>query len=281
MKHLIDPGPSRKGWHRLQKVLMCPRLYALSYIDETNRVPRGPPADPLMKGSLMHVALAHHYAEGMEEYKDKDLYSPMEAVQQLAELQPNDQRAAWQRHVKEVCATYADYAMHWGKENWKPIGIETELMVNVFDEKMNRTYLYTQRVDLAWQHPITGKVWFVDHKTAGFWARKKLGKYSINGQFIGYQMIGQKKFGDNWGGVLLNVIQWGKDGGSPTFQRMPVDPAPHSVDRFKQAIIRGERTLLEYEDVAPIDWPGAHNDGACWPYNQCRFYSACQWGGKE
>jgi hypothetical protein len=280
MKHLIDPGPSRKGWHRLQKVLTCPRLYALSYLTDAPPVRKGDPPEPLVKGSMLHVALAHHYADGMEEYADKDLYTPTDAVQQLIELQPNDERAAWQRHAKQVCATYADYNMHWGKERWKPMGIETELMVNIFDEKMNRTYLYTQRVDLAWRHPMTGKVWFVDHKTTARWTPQTLSKYSMNGQFLGYQMIGEKKFGDDWGGVLLNVIEWGKGGGSPTFKRMPVDPAPHSVERFRQSIIRGERTLLEYENMEPKDWPGAHHDGACWPYRQCKFYSTCQWGGK-
>ena len=48
-KHLIDPGPSRKGWHRLSKALRCPRLYALSYMTE-KRTSDIPPAEPLIKG---------------------------------------------------------------------------------------------------------------------------------------------------------------------------------------------------------------------------------------
>jgi len=63
MKHLIDPGPSRKGWHRLQKVLMCPRLYALSYLTDKPVVRKGDPPEPLVKGSMLHVALAAPHAD--------------------------------------------------------------------------------------------------------------------------------------------------------------------------------------------------------------------------
>ena len=85
MKHLIDPGPSRKGWHRLAKVLRCPRLYALSYNVE-HRTSDEPPAEPLIKGSLMHVGLAHHYAQKSDLYDDVDIYSPADAVEALAQL---------------------------------------------------------------------------------------------------------------------------------------------------------------------------------------------------
>ena len=95
-KFLIDPGPSRKGWHRLAKVLRCPRLYALSY-KQKHRTSDEPPAEPLVKGSLFHVGLAHHYGLQSDLYPDVELYSPGEAFEQLAQSQPQGHRAAWQR----------------------------------------------------------------------------------------------------------------------------------------------------------------------------------------
>lgn len=277
MKHLIDPGPSRKGWHRLAKVLRCPRLYALSYLVE-HRTSDEPPAEPLMKGSLMHIGLAHHYAQKSDLFEDKDIYSPQEAIEVLAQQQPAGHRAAWQRHVPEIQRTLADYQIHWSGEQWKTIAIEHELLVNVFDEERNKSYLYTQRVDAVWQHPMTGKIYFVDHKTAARFTSRTLGGYSMNGQFLGYQMIGERMYKDRWGGVLLNVIEWGKGGGSPTFQQMPINPAPHSVVQFPNAIIRAERTIQDYEKTQPAKWPATHQESACWAYRQCRFYQTCQWG---
>ena len=278
-KFLIDPGPSRKGWHRLAKVLRCPRLYALSY-KKKHRTSDEPPAEPLVKGSLFHVGLAHHYGLQSDLYPDVELYSPGEAFEQLAQSQPQGHRAAWQRYVAEMNITLLDYQTHWHAENWIVKGIEHELMVNVYDEQVNDTYFYTQRVDLVWEHPVTGKVWFVDHKTTGRFTDKTLGGYSMNGQFLGYQMIGQKMFGEQWGGVILNIIEWGKGKKSASFRRMPIDPAPHAVANFKQSILRAERTIREFEQTAPELWPGTHQEAACWPYRKCRFYDTCQWGGK-
>ena len=277
MKHLIDPGPSRKGWHRLAKVLRCPRLYALSY-KVKHRTSDEPPAEPLIKGSLMHVGLAHHYAQKSDLYDDVDIYSPADAVEALAQLQPEGHRAAWQRHVPEVQRTLSAYQIHWSGEQWKTVGIEHELLVNVFDEERNKSYLYTQRVDAVWEHPMTKKVYFVDHKTTGRFTSRTLGGYSMNGQFIGYQMIGERMYKERWGGVLLNVIEFGKKGAAPMMQQMPIDPAPHSVAEFQNTIIRAERTIHDHENVEPAKWPATHQESACWAYRQCRFYQTCQWG---
>ena len=47
-KKLLNAGPSEAGWHRLQTVLRCPRLYALGTDWDK-------PA--LVKGSLVHIGL--------------------------------------------------------------------------------------------------------------------------------------------------------------------------------------------------------------------------------
>ena len=282
-KVLIDPGPSRNGWHRLQKALRCPRLFALSYRTEKAGVGRVPSV-PLIKGSMLHIGIAHHYAILQAKQREEDpdqYYSPLDAIAELVTRQPEPHRSAWQEHLSDVQSVMLQYQTHWMGEKWNVEAIEKELKVNVFDEERGKTLFFTQRVDAVWRDPKDGKWYFVDHKTAARWSKPKLMKYSMNGQMIGYQMIGSKMFGDEWGGVLLNVIEWPKKGGVASFHQTQVEPAPYSVSKFKDTVIQAERMIEMYENRDPLDWPGAHHDAACWPYDACSHYETCQWGSPE
>jgi len=279
-KHLIDPGPSRKGWHRLQKVLRCPRLYALAYNKE-KVISATAPAEPLVMGSALHIALAHHYALTQDEWKGREdeLYSPEDAVDELARRQHKQHRKTWQEYSDKVKSVYFQYKTHWAMERWDTKAIEHELCVNIFDDERNETYLYTQRVDAIWIHPATQKVWFIDHKTTKRFTSRTVSGYSMSGQFLGYQMIGQEMFGDDWGGVLLNIIEWPKEeGGQASFDRVNLDPAPYSVEHFKKTIIHGERIIRDNANIEPALWPGAHHESACWHFRRCPHYETCQWG---
>ena len=282
MKHLIDPGPSRKGWHRLQTVLRCPRLYALKYKGERPRSDMAP-AEALVKGSMIHMGIAHHYALQMEEWKgrESEIFTPEESVIELAERQPDGHRATWLGYVDSILEVLSAYQLHWHSENWITKAVEHELMVHVFDDDRDESLLYTQRVDAIWEHPITGKIFYIDHKSAKNWSGRSLGQYSISGQMVGYQMIGQAKYKERWGGVLLNVIEWPKSGKAPMFTRVPVEPAPYAVDNFKSTILHAEHLVHKYAEREPMDWPGAFHGGACWNFGPCKFLSNCQWGGSK
>lgn len=54
---LINAGPSERGWHRIESVMRCPRLYAWEHSGLIERQI----SEPLARGSLIHVGLAHHY----------------------------------------------------------------------------------------------------------------------------------------------------------------------------------------------------------------------------
>lgn len=99
---LIDPGPSRRGWHRLQSVLKCPRYAAWSAFEREHGNERCP-SPALIKGSLMHIGLAHHYqikkdapiakkaleVAGVYVPKSHLPYEPHDAIAALAEAQPS------------------------------------------------------------------------------------------------------------------------------------------------------------------------------------------------
>ena len=285
MPEFINPGPSRKGWHRLQNVLKCPRYYALSSFSK-GQPSTAVPSDPLIKGSLLHMGLAHYYAlmrKDQEHWKGRDegkeYYSPHEAVEMLVADQPPEHQAAWQEWVPLVHRVLDAYVMHWAHDQSMVYYIEKEVQANIFDEERNESYFYTQRVDAVFRHPKTGKWWFVDHKTTFRIMEKTMRKYTLSGQFLGYQMLGQELFGDDWGGVLLNMIGWPQKGKAPEFERKVLPSAPFALSRFKNTLVHAERVIREHKDLDAMEWPGAHHETACWTtYGPCKYFEQCRLG---
>ena len=163
-KELLDAGPSERGWHRIEAAARCLRLFALK---ESGHVPF-PESEPLIRGSLVHIGLAHIYARKKEADAGGDpeqFYSPMDAVLKLAEK--NGDR--WVDMVDHCCDMVNAYRMRWGDDRkWKVISVEEELRA-----KLRGRWLYTQRADLIVEDDF-GKVWIVDHKTAFRIAAKTL-----------------------------------------------------------------------------------------------------------
>lgn len=272
---LLDPGPSRKGWHRLQTVLQCPRKYALYVASKATPGPVSSPA--LIKGTLLHTALAHHYA--LKRNPGAGLFSPLGAIEEQVKRQPN--AAEWDKHAQLVSQTYLQYELRWAAEQWEVVNVERELVATIHDDDRNEAYLYTQRADLIVRHPQTGLVYIVDHKTTGRLSAKTLRRYTLSGQFRGYNFFGRGLLGDKFGGVVLNMIQWPRGDGDAMFQRSDLEPAPHADKTFRDTVIHAERLIRDmtpkYDD--PMAWPGVHHETACWtPYGPCDNHARCEWG---
>jgi hypothetical protein len=275
---LINPGSSRKGWHRLQNALRCPRLHALSvkYRDST------PLSPALIRGTLVHVGLAHYYAKIQAKQKGiKNEYYPAHDSVEVLAMQQTSQRDEWCALVSEVQRVLAAYGLHWESEQWEVVDIEKEIQANVFDDDWNETYLYTQRVDLIVRHPKTRKIFFIDHKTTYRIGKKTTGRYTLSGQFLGYQLLGSGLLKENWGGVMLNLIEWPKTPDTiPQFQRLDIERAPFAVSNFKKTIIQAERIIRANQGhTDPMAWPGAYHEYTCWTaYGPCSYHDLCQWG---
>ena len=176
MKELIDPGPSEAGWHRLQTVLQCPRKYALGYLEEKPREV----SDALVKGSLIHVGLAHFYMRQVKPEYRKRYYTPEEAVAKLAERE-EENSPLWREHVAISQHVVEEYIKHWRGENLRPLWIEEQFRGYVRDGQ--ERYLYTQRADLIAKDPA-GRVWILDHKTTFRISAKTIQRYALSGQFL-------------------------------------------------------------------------------------------------
>ena len=273
---LIDPGPSRRGWHRLQTVLQCPRKYAFyAASKEGPPVPTDAPA--LIKGSLLHVGLAHRYA--LKKDPDAPLYAPLKAVEGLAAKQVNAD--VWAKWVPLVQETMLQYDLFWASEQWEVMDVERELVANIKDEKRNEVYLYTQRADLVVRNKHTGLWYIVDHKSTFRISGKTKRRYTLSGQFRGYEFFGRGLLKKRFGGVILNMIQWPKDKADAVFERVDLEPAPYADRTFTQTIIHAERLIRDLKPTAhsPLDWPGVHHETACWTaYGPCPYHATCQWG---
>lgn len=275
-KGLIDTGPSRRGWHRLEAHLRCPQLYAWGYgqagageeTAERSRT-RFPPGPPLVRGSIGHVGLAHLYARlrSVQEGEDPNrFYLPTEAMGLVADSFGELGNSMLPVATRVVRA----YAEHFSHEKWKIIGVEEE------EETYFGPHLYTARVDLEYQDRA-GKIWFLDHKLVSKLEAKVLDRYTLSGQILGLLHLGSRKHGDRFGGVQLNLL-----GVNPTsFIRHVPDPAPWLLERFPELVKHAEEAISRTEDLIRQNLvvPASPSEFTCYSsYGRCPAHGLCRWG---
>ena len=87
---IIYTGPSPRGWHRLQQAAECLQKFAWQYEAPKVEGKRKKTSPALAKGSLIHLALAQHYAQirAIQQGKDPEEWcDPKEAVELIAKLE--------------------------------------------------------------------------------------------------------------------------------------------------------------------------------------------------
>lgn len=154
-RKILNTGPSPRGWHRLQSVLECPQKYA--YQHELGLAAMDSTAPPLIKGSMMHLALAQHYNRMKNEGLGLDVdewEEPEAAVIKQAEVEQG-----WDEYVEMILDCYRAYIAHYTDEPFKVLEVEQLAYTQIFDK-----YLFTGRFDMVVEDR-GGRVWVVDHKT--------------------------------------------------------------------------------------------------------------------
>jgi len=276
-KVLIDTGPSRRGWHRLEAHLRCPQLFAWGYGQagstnpETAQASRRqfPPTPPLVRGSIGHVGLAHLYARlrAVQTNIDPNLFHlPTEAMGLVADSfgELGDEM------LPVATRVLIAYAKHFSHEKWKILAVEQE------EETTFHGYLYTARVDLEYEDRA-GKIWFVDHKVVSKLEAKVLDRYTLSGQILGLSHLGARKHGDRFGGVQLNLL-----GVNPiSFIRHVPDPAPWLLERFPDLVKLAEEGISRTEDLLrqKLTVPASPSEFTCYnSYGRCPAHGLCRWG---
>lgn len=280
-KVLLETGASPRGWHRLQNMLECPQKYSYQY---NLGIEPLIPAQALMKGSLVHLALAHHYtrkkAEDIGEDKDQ-FFNPFEAIREKCNQSPEFGEFA--SNIEDVIDAYQRYWMVENR-NWRVLEVEQLAYAIIEDPQLKgengeqKKYLLTGRFDMVLENINTGDILVVDHKTTSRLSSAHQNFYSVSGQLIGYEYMARKIFGDRLKGVMLNLIQLT----SPyKFNRIVLTPRPNLVAHFEQTVIDAERRIAELENSGrdPMNYPKAMNELTCFTrYGACQYLDTCKFG---
>ena len=272
---LLDTGPSPRGWHRLQTVLMCPQQYAFNYeygeggLEGKAHKSESP---ALIRGSMMHLALAHHYIRVKCEQQGKnpnEWFPPKDALEMKA-VKMGD---AWEQELDRIKACYDHYITHYSFEKLKILEVERLAYTKIGE------FLFTGRFDLVYEDS-SGGVWVCDHKTTSRVTSSQKKFYGVSGQLIGYAYMGREIYGDRFKGMILNQIQH-----TPPckFMRIQLPPAPNLMRQFPQIVIDAETRIKELKESgrSPNQWPMAANELTCFHrYGACKFLDNCRWGAE-
>jgi len=278
-KILLNAGPSERGWHRIEGASRCLRLFAWR---EAGAV-KWKTSAPLVKGSLLHIGLAHLYARKRCELNGEDpdqYYTPIEAVKELAEIEAQNAETAhdtalWRIHVPDILMALSQYEGRWQFCQWEPIMVEEELRAHIPKINQDGTFLFTQRADLAVKDE-NGTYWIVDHKSCYRIESKTLRQHILSGQFLGYQLFGRKMWGEKFGGVVVNRVKLSEP---YAFDRAILEPAPNAIRVFAKNLALQEHMVDMFEGKPPIEWPAVYSDQTCWgKYGKCDAFELCQWG---
>lgn len=278
MSKLMETGPSPRGWHRLQNMLECPQKYSYRYnLDMEASIP----AAALMKGSLTHLGLAHHYLRKQleDQGKSKDEWlNPFEAMRLKAQQEPE---------FGEVLSGIEDavdaYQRFWKDQDQKITILEVEKLAYAViadpvaknEDGTPKEYLLTGRFDMVIEDE-DGGVYVVDHKTTSRLTASHAKFYSMSGQLLGYEYMARRIYGDRLKGVILNLAQIRQPF---KFRRIKLDPRPNLSAQFEQTVIDAESLITQYSNRDPMHYPKAMNELTCFHrYGACDYMDTCKFG---
>lgn len=287
---LIDTGPSRAGGHQMEVFETCPRMYRLMRAPAPSEMPvasepqsAGAPKLPerfyLERGSLVHIGLAHYHARralkeqgrvqiAETQYTREDVdrfYEPIEAVHVAAHASSDRRRTL--RESEKFVERYIEWQDEYPVP-WVVLGIEVEVGINLIEG----AELYTARLDLLVKSKLDAKIYSVDHKTA-YAPAEAARMYGHTWQMLGVQEIGRERFGAQWGGIQLNVINTGTSG--PPVSRVAPAGAPALAGNWRNHAIQARREMRAADQLAISQVP--FRLCSCWRPREglCPLYDLC------
>lgn len=266
---LLNAGASEAGFSGISTFKRCPQLYAYRKV-------LGLDLDdgaPLVKGSLLHIGLAHLYRRiqlALGGGNPDAYHEPLRAVSLLAEdfergcelpglQRPPREAAKWVPLIHQTLLDYWTAHMH-DRPNilmveeqirvglrWSPRGGRVaEVRLLAPGEPAGPGWrLYTQRLDMV-EVGRDGVLEIVDHKSTAYLKAGSDGSvdtYSMHGQFWGAERLGRLRYPEfTRVRVLVNLVEWGKAkrGEEPTsgkLLRAQIPSAPAMLAGFWEDIL--------------------------------------------
>lgn len=280
-KYLNAGSSGEWGWHATEVALRCPQLYAYHYRCEGADLDGDRGA--LIRGSLVHQGLAHHYArlQSAQLFQDPEEWlNPVSAIQRCAEeLEANGEKSKAGHYVESATNIVLDYLEQYREESLEVVAVEEVFTAEIAGRK------FTQRLDLVGRRS-DGKIYVFDHKTTGFYSAKIPERYTLSGQFLGMHNFGQQVYGKEFGGVIINVLACGAANkptarGETTFTRVPPNPAPNAQRLFTISVQHARERIeeLDRSGLNPWRWPKVLSEQVCvTAYGKCEGFDLCRWG---
>ena len=296
-KILLDTGSSGEdGWSSSQVYLRClrkARLKKAGYQDGSRA--------PLIKGSLVHVGLAHYYARLQADQNGWDpdrYYTPAGAIAKVAEkngpawlehrLLADKAVAGYQRRMsaypERVVAVEHLVEMEipttFGDSHPDPNDGELARLRHLLACELPPTVTHRARIDLICETP-DGRYVIRDHKTQSNPNARGTAPFDLSGQVVGLSWWGQREYGDKFAGVEIGAVNLTTGRIDFRTPRM----APHAVAEWPKM-----RTWVEVVKLTAralyadgMDHPMALSDqGPCLDrYGPCGFRDSCRMGIAE
>lgn len=298
---LLNAGSSGRGWSWRESLLRCPQKFAyrnILKIDEGSK-------EALIKGSLVHIGLAHANVELLCEQNGwVNEHMPWRdaiAEQALQEDQAIGHGEAWQKWVELATGAVADYLAQ--REPPRVIAVEHRIemwidadggLVGPPADAQARSamatdprlallgppYLHTTRIDLLEQDRM-GRFWVTDYKTCYRIDTRKRDGFALSGQVLGLTRWGADLYGADFGGSALQMLCLIKKG--DRFPRVIPSPAPHALRAWGQTVVESEERLARLIDKDPMNWPKTFSEqGPCMDrYGPCSYREICLTGKKS
>lgn len=275
-KQLIDAGPSEEGWSRIGSFAHCERLYYLLHKEPDSK--RHWQKEPLVRGSIGHVGLAHEYMRRwlVKHGSDPEAYYNRHDAMEISAASHGDMGKDMLPIAVETVDAYFTY-YDGLREDLNVVAVESPVAAVLGDGRR-----ITQRLDLVIQDD-NSRFWILDHKLVADVDQKTVDRYTLSGQFLLMQHFGWNFYGRNFGGVLANLLRVRpeKEEGKEhyRFKRRAPEPAPAALAAFPGFVVALRTRMAEREATGlGIDaYLPSFNETTCvTAYGKCAMYERCQ-----
>jgi len=202
--------------HEIMNYKRCPKMWYWKW--RMGLVPKEKSFGALDLGTWIHDAFAHWYSNSGKRRTMAGLvwcfdHFALKAIDSAPSNTPQHVIDKAQEIYKLGRAMITAYANHYqGDKDWKIIGAEIPLEIEITDQHGRSAGMYRMKLDLVVESRSTGKVWIVEHKTAKAIRTEHL---TIDGQARPYGALaelamtrmGILKRGQKVEGILYNFLR--------------------------------------------------------------------------
>lgn len=211
---------------------------------------------PFFVGSHFHKGMEAFYAgEDPDEFVPRIVKSMRDKASKAVFLTPEDEQKLMIQEAI-VAGMLRGYAAHYKKDlkKWKVFAAEKEFSVPIIEGRIE----YVGQIDLVVEYD--GRLWLVEHKTAGRLDRNYVERLALDTQITGYSIGAKHVFKENIAGIIYNVakkpqIRQRKDETPDEFaQRIEEDYLARPEFYFyREELLRDKSTIGEYKaEIAEV-----------------------------